>query len=552
MATRPIGSPRCAPRRARYEHGEGVPRDPARAVELYCEAARLGDAEAQFSLGWMYANGRGMPRDNRMASLFFGMAAEQGHEYAQKMLALRRPGRRRPARMHARSGAAARSRRRRRTPRVEDEFVAVDAGAEEGGRDRAQARARIPDQPASSRSPSFAPSPTSIRTRARPKNAQGLMQLIPETSARFNVKKPFDPVQNVRGGLAYLRWLLAYFRGDVALVAAAYNAGEGTVERYRGIPPYAETRAYVQRIKRYFRKDQPSLRRDGHRSVARVAAHSRRERRARRSPCCLRRLAHRPHCRAPRWRSPCCCPAAGIAPACRRGCPRRSSASSRPSSPWAPSRRPRSPPFVFRGTGFAVDDGTLIATNAHVVPEALQTENRRNDDGPGARAGSAEPQAREAKAIAVDKEHDLALLRIAGAPLPVVTFGNSEAVRDGQSIAFTGFPIGNALGFYPVTHRGIIASQTPIAIPGATARAARRARHPEPEGRSVRRCSSSTRPPIPGHSGSPLYDAETGEVIGIVNMGFVKGDEGRGGRPTLGHQLRRAGAVPAGADPRSR
>jgi soluble lytic murein transglycosylase-like protein len=81
------------------------------------------------------------------------------------------------------------------------------------------------------------------------------MQLIPETSARFNVKKPFDPVQNVRGGLAYLRWLLAYFKGNVALVAAAYNAGEGAVEKYRGIPPYAETRAYVQRIKRYFRRD---------------------------------------------------------------------------------------------------------------------------------------------------------------------------------------------------------------------------------------------------------------------------------------------------------
>jgi soluble lytic murein transglycosylase-like protein len=89
-----------------------------------------------------------------------------------------------------------------------------------------------------------------------PKNAQGLMQLIPETSARFNVKKPFDPVQNIRGGLAYLRWLLAYFKGDVALVAAAYNAGEGAVDRHRGIPPYAETRAYVKRIRQIFREDE--------------------------------------------------------------------------------------------------------------------------------------------------------------------------------------------------------------------------------------------------------------------------------------------------------
>jgi hypothetical protein len=81
-----------------------------------------------------------------------------------------------------------------------------------------------------------------------PKNAQGLMQLIPQTSERFNVRKPFDPVQNLRGGLAYLRWLLAYYEGNVALAAAGYNAGEKAVDRYRGIPPYAETQAYVRRI----------------------------------------------------------------------------------------------------------------------------------------------------------------------------------------------------------------------------------------------------------------------------------------------------------------
>jgi soluble lytic murein transglycosylase-like protein len=88
------------------------------------------------------------------------------------------------------------------------------------------------------------------------KNAQGLMQLIPETSVRFNVIRPFDPVQNVRGGLAYLRWLLAYFQGNVTLVAAAYNAGEGAVNRYRGIPPFAETRAYVKRIMEFFGKSE--------------------------------------------------------------------------------------------------------------------------------------------------------------------------------------------------------------------------------------------------------------------------------------------------------
>jgi soluble lytic murein transglycosylase-like protein len=81
-----------------------------------------------------------------------------------------------------------------------------------------------------------------------PKKAQGLMQLIPDTAARFNVRDPLDPAQNIRGGMAYLRWLMAYFEGDIALVAAAYNAGERAVERYLGVPPYAETRNYVRRI----------------------------------------------------------------------------------------------------------------------------------------------------------------------------------------------------------------------------------------------------------------------------------------------------------------
>ena len=68
------------------------------------------------------------------------------------------------------------------------------------------------------------------------------------TAERFNVGDPLHYEQNLRGGIAYLRWLLAYFRGDVRLALAGYNAGEGAVDRYRGIPPFAETQAYVKRV----------------------------------------------------------------------------------------------------------------------------------------------------------------------------------------------------------------------------------------------------------------------------------------------------------------
>src|SRR5207247_4032107 len=70
-----------------FEHGEGVPKDPLTAIALYCVAARAGNAEAQFNLGWMFANGRGVERDDAIASSFFALAAKAGHVYAEKMLA---------------------------------------------------------------------------------------------------------------------------------------------------------------------------------------------------------------------------------------------------------------------------------------------------------------------------------------------------------------------------------------------------------------------------------------------------------------------------------
>jgi soluble lytic murein transglycosylase-like protein len=78
--------------------------------------------------------------------------------------------------------------------------------------------------------------------------AQGLMQLMPATARRFGVSDPFDAVQNIRGGVQYLAWLLKRFNGNVALAAAGYNAGEGAVDKYGGVPPYTETQRYVQRV----------------------------------------------------------------------------------------------------------------------------------------------------------------------------------------------------------------------------------------------------------------------------------------------------------------
>ncbi|MDX1654994.1 MAG: serine protease [Candidatus Competibacteraceae bacterium] len=178
----------------------------------------------------------------------------------------------------------------------------------------------------------------------------------------------------------------------------------------------------------------------------------------------------------------------------------------------------RRPPADFRGSGFVVGDGQHVVTNAHVVPDRLNSQ--RNEflavfAGRGKRF-----ETRRASTVAVDRVHDLALLKIEGRPLPALRLGNSDRVREGESVAFTGFPIGVVLGLFPATHRGIIAAITPVAFPVPSAgqldpALIRALRDPY----DVFQLDATA---YPGNSGSPLYEADTGRVIGVINKVFVK------------------------------
>jgi Transglycosylase SLT domain len=236
-----------------YEHGEGVPKDQLRAALLYCQAALDGDPEAQFSLGWMYANGRGVARDGSVASSLFALAAAAGHTHAQRLLALvgsdRGPL---PDCMRPPPPSE--------TPAATTALDEPDPFSDLPPWKQKIAKVVIELAPRYAVDPRLALAVIAVEsnfnsTARSQKDAKGLMQLIPETAARFNVRDAYNVKDNVRGGLAYLRWLLAYYRGQVQLAAAAYNAGENAVDRHRGIPPYAETRNYVRRIQRLFRQE---------------------------------------------------------------------------------------------------------------------------------------------------------------------------------------------------------------------------------------------------------------------------------------------------------
>lgn len=178
------------------------------------------------------------------------------------------------------------------------------------------------------------------------------------------------------------------------------------------------------------------------------------------------------------------------------------------------------PRFRLRGTGFVVEDGMTVATNAHVLPEtvpgseapALVVQVRRDQGW----------QMRAARLVVMDASRDLAVLRILeGEPLPALVLGDSSSVREGDDLAFMGFPIGGALGYSPVTHRAMVSSITPALLPTMTADRLQPGviRGLRDGAFDIFQLDATA---YPGNSGGPLFLPSTGEVVGVMNMAVVK------------------------------
>jgi len=182
---------------------------------------------------------------------------------------------------------------------------------------------------------------------------------------------------------------------------------------------------------------------------------------------------------------------------------------------FMPSRSPRG---VFLGTGFVVGNGKLVVTNAHVVAQLLNYE--KLEQWAIFISNGNNPKAVIVERIALDAEHDIAILKLKEGVLPALTLGEVNSVREGERYAFTGYPIGMVLGLYPVTHQGIVSAISPVAIPvfdttKLNVNLIKRLQKPY----HVFQLDATA---YPGNSGSPLYNIETGVVIGVINKVFVK------------------------------
>jgi len=179
----------------------------------------------------------------------------------------------------------------------------------------------------------------------------------------------------------------------------------------------------------------------------------------------------------------------------------------------------RSPRANLQGTGFAVLDGRYVVSCAHIFAAELDSEKKETH---AVFIGRDRQMAvRSAKLIATDKARDLALLRIDGDPLSPLKLGDSDSVREGWQLYFTGYPIGSVLGLNPSTHRAGLASIIPIFTPVAAAS--------QLNARTLKQAKDAYEVfgldaiAYPGNSGSPVWHPDTGEVLGVVNSVYVKG-----------------------------
>ncbi len=182
---------------------------------------------------------------------------------------------------------------------------------------------------------------------------------------------------------------------------------------------------------------------------------------------------------------------------------------------YTPTGRPQN---ILRGSGFVIGNGRYVVTNDHVLPKELDQKLLQQMAvfvGTGKTA-----KVRKAEIVGASKKHDLAILEIKGTPLPALPLADAKFMREGEYIAFTGFPIGAVLGLYPVTHRGIIAAITPTVTPVNDAKQL-----------SIKMLKNLRNPfmvyqldatAYPGNSGSAMYDTKTGEVVGVINKVFVQ------------------------------
>ncbi len=245
-----------------HQYGVRVQQSIDRAIQLYCAAARLGHTEAQFRLGEIYSRRLAGKQDEVLAAAWL-LKASAGNSRPAKQMLVRwdlsatsfpaEPDCVLRDQMVARTLPAARPAVASAQPAAKP-VKAAKPGIVGRHPRRAEIAAMVEQLAPSYRlDPELVLAVIQVESNfnpkaVSPKQAQGLMQLIPATAKRFGVADPYDPHQNLKGGMAYLRWLIDHFDGDLKLALAGYNAGEGAVKRHGGVPPFAETQAYVKRV----------------------------------------------------------------------------------------------------------------------------------------------------------------------------------------------------------------------------------------------------------------------------------------------------------------